>query len=68
MIIQEEDVHQEADVNNLYPTISVSPIPTIRIHKNHPMTQVIGNMNLAVQTRKMTKDLEDHTLFVRTLK
>nr|GEV89538.1 putative ribonuclease H-like domain-containing protein [Tanacetum cinerariifolium] len=31
-----DDVGAEADINNLKSTISVSPIPTSRIHKDHP--------------------------------
>nr|GEV07071.1 putative ribonuclease H-like domain-containing protein [Tanacetum cinerariifolium] len=34
-----------ADMNNLDTTIYVSPIPTIRIHKDHPLNQVIGDLN-----------------------
>ncbi|GKA48220.1 putative ribonuclease H-like domain-containing protein [Tanacetum coccineum] len=32
----DEDVGAEADFNNLENTINVSPIPTTRIHKDHP--------------------------------
>ncbi|GJR02472.1 putative ribonuclease H-like domain-containing protein [Tanacetum coccineum] len=32
----DEDVGAEADINNLETTMSVSPIPTTRIHKDHP--------------------------------
>ncbi|GJU87927.1 putative ribonuclease H-like domain-containing protein [Tanacetum coccineum] len=35
----DEDVGAEADMNNLDTTIQVSPIPTIRIHKDHPLDQ-----------------------------
>ncbi|GJX83995.1 putative ribonuclease H-like domain-containing protein [Tanacetum coccineum] len=40
----DEDVGAEADMNNLDTTIQVSPIPTIRIHKDHPLDQVIGDL------------------------
>ncbi|GKC72372.1 hypothetical protein Tco_1118255 [Tanacetum coccineum] len=36
-----EDVGVEADMHNLDTTIQVSHIPTTRIHKNHPLDQVI---------------------------
>ncbi|GJV97201.1 retrovirus-related pol polyprotein from transposon TNT 1-94 [Tanacetum coccineum] len=49
-----------ADMNNLDTTIQVSPIPTIRIHKDHPLNQVIGDLQSATQTRKMLKNLEEH--------
>ncbi|GJT48457.1 putative ribonuclease H-like domain-containing protein [Tanacetum coccineum] len=41
-------------------TIQVSPNPTTRIHKDHPLDQVIGYLQSATQTRKMSKNLEEH--------
>nr|GFC85568.1 hypothetical protein [Tanacetum cinerariifolium] len=46
-----DDVGVEADTNNMEPIISVSPIPTTRIHKDHPTSQVIGDLSLTTQTR-----------------
>ncbi|GJY05498.1 putative ribonuclease H-like domain-containing protein, partial [Tanacetum coccineum] len=43
-----------------------SPIPTTRIHKDHPLDQVIGDIQSATQTRKMLKNLKEHG-FVSTL-
>ncbi|GJX80703.1 hypothetical protein Tco_0328852 [Tanacetum coccineum] len=40
-----------ADFNNIDDTINVSPIPTLRIHKNHPKDQILGDPKSAVQTR-----------------
>ncbi|GJW26736.1 putative ribonuclease H-like domain-containing protein [Tanacetum coccineum] len=37
-----------------------SPNPTTRIHKDHPLDQVIGDLQSATQTRKMSKNLEKH--------
>ncbi|GJU25482.1 uncharacterized mitochondrial protein-like protein [Tanacetum coccineum] len=48
------------DINNLDTTIQVSPNPTTRIHKDHPLSQVIGDLQSAIQTRKMLKNLEEH--------
>ncbi|GKG25007.1 hypothetical protein Tco_0395635 [Tanacetum coccineum] len=42
-----EDVGAEADMNNLDTTIQVSPILTTRIHKDHPLDQVIGDLHSA---------------------
>ncbi|GJS74988.1 putative ribonuclease H-like domain-containing protein, partial [Tanacetum coccineum] len=50
----------EADMNNLDITIQVSPIPTTRIHKDHPLDQVIGDLKSAPQIRRMLKNLEAH--------
>ncbi|GJW99089.1 hypothetical protein Tco_0180897 [Tanacetum coccineum] len=49
----DEDDGAEADMNNLDTTIQVSPIPTIRIHKDHPLDQVIGDLQSATQTRRI---------------
>ncbi|GKD21259.1 putative ribonuclease H-like domain-containing protein, partial [Tanacetum coccineum] len=51
----DEDVGAEADINNLETTISVSPIPTTRIHKDHPKAQIIKEVHFVVQTRRMAK-------------
>ncbi|GKF70093.1 hypothetical protein Tco_0203150 [Tanacetum coccineum] len=37
----------EADINNLNTTIQVSPNSTTRIHKDHPLDQVIRDLQLA---------------------
>ncbi|GKF01556.1 hypothetical protein Tco_0028479 [Tanacetum coccineum] len=37
----DEDDGAVADMNNLDTTIQVNPIPTTRIHKEHPLDQVI---------------------------
>nr|GEX59337.1 uncharacterized mitochondrial protein AtMg00810-like [Tanacetum cinerariifolium] len=55
----EEDVGAEADFNNLETNIAVSPIPTIRVHKDHHVTQIIGDLSLATQTRNMTRVVKD---------
>nr|GEU74868.1 hypothetical protein [Tanacetum cinerariifolium] len=55
-----EDDDQMADMSNLDTTIQVSPTPTIRIHKDHPINQVIGDLHSTTQTRSMLKNLEEH--------
>nr|GFB84706.1 copia protein [Tanacetum cinerariifolium] len=37
-----DDVGAEADINNMESIISVSPIPTTRIYKDHPTSQIIA--------------------------
>ncbi|GJV29137.1 putative ribonuclease H-like domain-containing protein [Tanacetum coccineum] len=56
----DEDVGVEADINNLYAFMAVSPIPTTIVYKDHLVKQIIGDFNLAPQTRRMTKSLEEH--------
>ncbi|GJU31440.1 retrovirus-related pol polyprotein from transposon TNT 1-94, partial [Tanacetum coccineum] len=58
----DEDVGAEADMNNLDASMPISPILTTRICKDHPVEQIIGDLNLAPQTRRMTKNLEEHDL------
>ncbi|GKC27742.1 putative ribonuclease H-like domain-containing protein [Tanacetum coccineum] len=38
----DEDVGAEADFNNMDNTIDVSPIPTLRVHKDHTKGQILG--------------------------
>nr|GEW95593.1 retrovirus-related Pol polyprotein from transposon TNT 1-94 [Tanacetum cinerariifolium] len=52
----------EADFHNLDSTFQVSPILTTRIHTDHPLEQVIGDMHSTPQTRRMSKNLEEHGL------
>ncbi|GJR04709.1 putative ribonuclease H-like domain-containing protein [Tanacetum coccineum] len=59
----DEDVGAEANTNNLDAFMPVSPIPTTRIHKDHQVDQIIGDLNSAPQTRRMTKNLKEHGLF-----
>ncbi|GJT77541.1 putative ribonuclease H-like domain-containing protein [Tanacetum coccineum] len=59
----DEDVGAEADLNNLETTMNVSPIPTTRIDKDHPKDQIIGDLNSAIQTRRMTKISDEHAMF-----
>ncbi|GJX62649.1 putative ribonuclease H-like domain-containing protein [Tanacetum coccineum] len=51
----DEDVGAEADMTNLDTHIPVSPIPTTRIHKDHRVEQIIGDIHSAPKTRRMTK-------------
>ncbi|GKA86955.1 putative ribonuclease H-like domain-containing protein [Tanacetum coccineum] len=53
----------EADIHNLDTTIQVSLIPTTRIHKDHPLDQVIRDLESSTQTRRMSKNLEEHGFF-----
>nr|GEW52127.1 RNA-directed DNA polymerase, eukaryota, reverse transcriptase zinc-binding domain protein [Tanacetum cinerariifolium] len=55
----EEDVGAEADFTNLETNITISPIPTTRVHKDHPVTQIIGDLSSATQTRSMTRVVKD---------
>nr|GEV56759.1 uncharacterized mitochondrial protein AtMg00810-like [Tanacetum cinerariifolium] len=66
-----EDDDEMADMNNLDTTIQISLVLTTRIHKDHPLDQVIRDLHSTTQTRNMLKNLEEHggkidkTLFIR---
>nr|GEZ90586.1 putative ribonuclease H-like domain-containing protein [Tanacetum cinerariifolium] len=55
----ENVVGAEANFNNLESSILVSPIPTTRIHKDHPVSQIIGDLSSTTQTRSMTRAIKD---------
>nr|GEW80452.1 hypothetical protein [Tanacetum cinerariifolium] len=55
----EEEVGAEADLSNLETNIPVSPILTTRVYKDHPVTQIIGDLTSAPQTRSMTRMVKE---------
>nr|GEW06938.1 hypothetical protein [Tanacetum cinerariifolium] len=55
----ENDVGAEVDFNNLETSSTVNPIPTTRIHKDHPISQIISNLSSTTQTRSMTRVVKD---------
>nr|GFB77296.1 hypothetical protein [Tanacetum cinerariifolium] len=55
----EDDVGTEAEFNNLETFITVSPIPTTRVHKDHPVTHIIGDLSSSTQTRSMSRVAKD---------
>ncbi|GJW72996.1 ribonuclease H-like domain-containing protein [Tanacetum coccineum] len=46
----------EPDYNNMDHTIDVNSTPTLRIHKNHPQSQIIGKSTAGVLTRRKLKE------------
>ncbi|GKA18816.1 hypothetical protein Tco_0698731 [Tanacetum coccineum] len=46
----DENMGAVADFNNMDATINASPIPTLRIHKDHPKDQILGDPKSTVQT------------------
>nr|GEZ24308.1 hypothetical protein [Tanacetum cinerariifolium] len=49
-------IRVEADISNMETTISANPNPTLRIHKDHPKSQIIGPMDTSIQTRHKSKE------------
>nr|GEV49212.1 hypothetical protein [Tanacetum cinerariifolium] len=56
-----EDVGAEADFSNLETNITVSPIPTTRVHKDHFLTQIIGDLSSTPQTRSMKRMVKEQS-------
>nr|GEU41117.1 hypothetical protein [Tanacetum cinerariifolium] len=56
----------EADLGNMEENISASPTPTLRIHKDHPKSQIIGPVDTPVQTRTKSQEIEEHS-FIATI-
>nr|GFA39220.1 hypothetical protein [Tanacetum cinerariifolium] len=54
-----DDVGAEADINNMESIILVSPIPTTKIHKDHPTSQIIGHLSSTTQTMSMARGVRD---------
>ncbi|GJZ95167.1 retrovirus-related pol polyprotein from transposon TNT 1-94 [Tanacetum coccineum] len=56
----DEEVGAEADMNNLATTMPVSPIPTIRVHKDHPLEQIIRDRHSrAIGTKWVYRNKKD---------
>ncbi|GKB00823.1 hypothetical protein Tco_0828867 [Tanacetum coccineum] len=58
----DREVGTETDKNNLELLQPVSPIPTTRIHKDHPKEQIIGDPQSSKQTRSMIKKSIEHAM------
>ncbi|GKB72724.1 ribonuclease H-like domain-containing protein [Tanacetum coccineum] len=56
----DEEVGAEANMNNLATTVPVSPTPTIRVHKDHPLEKIIRYIQSAPQTKRMTNSVTEH--------
>nr|GFC54759.1 hypothetical protein [Tanacetum cinerariifolium] len=61
-----EAIGVEADVSNMETTISASPTPTLRIHKDHPKSQIIGPVDNPIQTRHKSIEVEEQN-FIATI-
>ncbi|GJU69326.1 putative ribonuclease H-like domain-containing protein [Tanacetum coccineum] len=58
----DKGVDAKADMTNLDTHIIVSPTPATRIHKDHPLEQIIRDIHSAPQTRRMTKNVTEHRI------
>nr|GEV79296.1 bulb-type lectin domain-containing protein [Tanacetum cinerariifolium] len=62
----EESNGVEVDLSNMETVITSSPTPTLRIHKDHPKSQIIGLMDSPIQTRNKSKEVKEQS-FIATI-
>nr|GEV04653.1 hypothetical protein [Tanacetum cinerariifolium] len=53
----DESNGDEADISNMETAITASPTPTLRIHKDHPKSQIIGPVDTPIQNRNNSKEV-----------
>nr|GEU99392.1 hypothetical protein [Tanacetum cinerariifolium] len=56
----------EADVSNMETTITTSPTPTLRIHKDYTKSKIIGPVDTPIQTRHKSKEVGEQS-FIATI-
>nr|GEX78399.1 hypothetical protein [Tanacetum cinerariifolium] len=56
----------KADISNIEIAITASPTPTLRIHKDHSKSQIIGPMDTPIQTKNKSKEVEEQS-FIATI-
>nr|GEV20151.1 hypothetical protein [Tanacetum cinerariifolium] len=61
-VYDDREVGVEADTNNLELSTVFSLIPTTRVHKDHLKEQIIGDLKLATQTKKMVNFSEENAM------
>nr|GFB14544.1 retrovirus-related Pol polyprotein from transposon TNT 1-94 [Tanacetum cinerariifolium] len=57
---------EEVDISNMETAITASPTPTLRIHKDHPKSQIIGYVDTPIQTRNKSKEVGEQS-FIATI-
>nr|GFB03489.1 hypothetical protein [Tanacetum cinerariifolium] len=62
----DESNEVEADISNMETAITASPTPTLRIHKDHPQSQIIGHVDTPIQTRNKSKQVGEQS-FIATI-
>nr|GFC28697.1 hypothetical protein [Tanacetum cinerariifolium] len=65
-INSDESNRVEADISNMETAITASPTPTLKIHKDHPKSQIIGPLDTLIQTRNKSKEVEEQS-FIATI-
>nr|GEW34823.1 hypothetical protein [Tanacetum cinerariifolium] len=61
----DESNRVEADVSNMEITITASPTPTLRVHKDHHKSQIIGPVDTPIQTRNKSKAMGEQSFIAK---
>nr|GEW98759.1 retrovirus-related Pol polyprotein from transposon TNT 1-94 [Tanacetum cinerariifolium] len=61
-VYDDREVGTKSNTNNLEISTIVSPIPTTRVHNDHPKEQIIKDLNLATQTRRMINFYKENSM------
>nr|GEW55494.1 hypothetical protein [Tanacetum cinerariifolium] len=56
----------ETNISNIEIAITASPTHTLRIHKDHPKSQIIGRVDTPIQTRNKSKEVGEQS-FIATI-
>nr|GEY88690.1 hypothetical protein [Tanacetum cinerariifolium] len=62
----DESNEEEADIRNMETATTASPTPTLRIHKDHPKSQIIGSVDTPIQTKNKSKEVGKQS-FIATI-
>nr|GEY81276.1 hypothetical protein [Tanacetum cinerariifolium] len=62
----DESNGEEVDISNMERVITTSSTPTLRIHKDHPKSQIIGPVDTPIQTRNKSKEVGEQS-FIATV-
>nr|GFA39426.1 putative ribonuclease H-like domain-containing protein [Tanacetum cinerariifolium] len=55
----DEAIRVEANLSNMETSTKAIPTPTLRIHKDHPKSLIIGHVDTPIQTRYKSKEVEE---------
>ncbi|GKF00799.1 putative ribonuclease H-like domain-containing protein, partial [Tanacetum coccineum] len=54
----------EVDLENITNSYTIPTTPNTKIHKDHPIKNVIGDVKSSIQTRRMTKSTSEHGFLI----
>nr|GEX92394.1 hypothetical protein [Tanacetum cinerariifolium] len=64
----EDTIRVEADLSNMESSIPASHTPTLRIHKDHPKSQIIGHVDTSEEPKKIFDALKDPIAMIEAIR